>query len=100
MSNDKWADYVITCVNYTSDGDKISTVGVHEDTGSSLGVRSTWHRDQVVRKLNDGKTFVTATKTSEGKWQKGASVHATKKGFISTDPNETKKDNLGSLPEC
>jgi hypothetical protein len=99
----KWADYVITCVNYTSDGDRISTVGVHVDNGDSVGERKTWHRDQVVRELAQSKTFVTAVKTQAGKWEKGAPVVTyTKDGevFIRTDANETAKDNLGNLPSC
>lgn len=100
----KWADYVITCVNLTSDGSKISTVGVHADSDTDLGVKQTWHRAQVVTALGNGSTFVTATLNSEKKWTKGATVqsYTTKTGetYIRTDANQTAKDNLGSLPSC
>jgi len=65
----KWADYVITCVDY--DDNKISTVGVHVDNGDTLGDRKTWRRTEVVKELDNDKTFVTAIKDSNGKWTKG-----------------------------
>jgi len=101
----KWADYCISCVNYTSDGSKISTVGVHEDNGDTIGTKATWHRQQVVDAIDDDKkTFVTIVKDSTGKtWNKGASVTTYPVGrerFIKTVSNNTAGDNLGELPSC
>lgn len=99
----KWADYCIHCVAYTKDGVRIATVGVFPDLGDTLGLSQTWHRTQVVTALGTGKTFVTIWKAANGKWKKGATVVSfTKDGetFIRTDGNDTKEDNLGSLPSC
>ena len=49
--------------------------------------------------LNTGKTIVTAIKNSDNKWKKGEDVRIFDEKYIRTDPNGTKKDNLGSIPE-
>jgi hypothetical protein len=67
----KWADYVITCVNY--DGNKISNVRGYADKPDDRSDRKSWRRDQVVKELDDGKTFVTAF-MNEGQWKKGAQI--------------------------
>ena len=99
----KWADYVITCVNYTADESKIATVGVRVGNGNTLEKCQTWHRSQVVKKLGEKNSFVTATKGTNGKWQKGAAVEryvVDGEWFIKTVANKKAKDNLGELPEC
>ncbi len=99
----KWADFVITCATYTSDGSKIATVGVRPDLGATLGVQQIWHREQVVRSFNEGKSFVTAIQNEAEKWTKGAQVFTYAKGeevFIKTEANNTAADNLGKLPPC
>lgn len=99
----KWADYVITCVNNTADGDQIATVGVWIDEGDKLTDNQTWHRAQVVKALGDKSTFVTAVKNAAGQYTKGATVEryvVNGEWFIQTAANKTAKDNLGSLPSC
>ncbi len=99
----KWADYVITCVSYTSDGTRISTVGVWTHEGDKLTNKQTWHRNQVVSALDEGKTFVTSVKNSEGLFTEGAAVMSRKVNdacFIQTVANNIAKDNLGNLPAC
>lgn len=99
----KWADYVITCVNYTADGTRIATVGVWTHEGTQLTNYQTWHRQQVVDALGDNKTFVTATKNTAGLYEKGAAIQryvVNREWFIQTVANSTAKDNLGSLPSC
>lgn len=99
MSN-KWADYVITCVTYTDD--RITTVGAWTHDGLRLTDYRSLSRAAVVAALNDGSTFVTATK-SQGEFTKGAPVDRCVVGgdwFIKTEPNNTAEDNLGELPRC
>lgn len=41
----------------------------------------------------------TAIKNIEGRWSIGAKVGLYGDGYITTDPNEKSRDNLGNLPE-
>jgi hypothetical protein len=97
----KWADYCISAVRY--DGSHIERVRVHEDDGGdSIGSYTEWARSRVVSSIDGGKTFVTITKNSDGKWCKGKSVHVIKVNgvkYIRTDGNAKESDNLESLPE-
>jgi hypothetical protein len=97
---DKWADYLISAVRYNAAETHIEKVRVHVDNGDSVGPASEWTRAKVIAQLEAGYSFVTILK-SNGKWQKGATVrivviHGEK--FIRTDADQTKEDNLGSLP--
>lgn len=47
--------------------------------------------------VNNICSLFTAIKIN-GRWKYGQKIHATKRGYISTLPNETLRDNLGSLP--
>ena len=99
--NEKWADYVITAVEYNSQRTHIVAVEVHEDLGSSLGAASRIIRQKVVDLIKSRKSFITATKSND-KWTKGEEVRIIKIGsseFIKTDNNSVEKDNLGKLPE-
>lgn len=65
-------------------------------------VRS-WTRAQVHDHIRRGAArFVTAVwETTEKKYVRGAEVILTKDGlWITTEPTETKGDNLGKLPPC
>lgn len=98
---DKWADYLISAVRYNEAETHIEKVRVHSDNGESVGSASEWTRAEVVSRLEAGYSFVTIFKKSDGNWRKGATVrivviHGEK--FIRTDADQTKEDNLGSLP--
>lgn len=98
----KWADYGISAVRYDKDKKHIEKVKVHTDNGDTIGPGSEWKRDSVVKSLEDDKTFVTITKSSDDKWKKGTDVHiieVNSKKYIRTDGNKKESDNLGSLPE-
>jgi len=60
-------------------------------------------RLEVVSDLNSGDTYITIIfENSKNVWKIGEEVQTKKVGsniFITTDPNETTKDNLGELPE-
>ena len=98
----KWADYLISAVRYNKEETHIEKVKVHVDNGDSVGVGNTWDRKKVVEKIEDKKTFVTITKNSSGKRNKGDNVGIVKVNnikYIRTDGNSKDSDNLGSLPE-
>jgi len=98
---DKWADYCISQVQYNEKHTHIVKVMVHKDQGETIGGAEEWLREQVIKALNDNKTFVTIVK-SDGKWSKGQEVRRVtinRTDYIRTDKNQTEADNLENLPE-
>jgi Protein of unknown function (DUF3892) len=98
---DKWADYVITAVRFNTTGTHIESVQVRQDDGESIGAATTTSRSEVVRLLEAGYTFCTATKGDNGKWNKGAAVKIIVidgNKFIRTKNDGIEKDNLDDLP--
>lgn len=99
---EKWADYGISKVRYSSERTHITKVQVHEDKGDTIGMAAEWSQNQVVSAIEHGKTFVTILKGADGKWQKGQDIHIiTVDGveYIRTDQNRRASDNLENLPE-
>lgn len=96
----KWADYLISEVDY--DDDRISEVKQHEDGEDSANHPTIVPKSTVVSNIIDKKkTYLTAPINKEGKFTKGDNVIAyemDREYFIRTDGNKTKSDNLGSLP--
>ena len=99
----KQADYYISAVNHTNDKKNvISTVKRHlvNDDGSfAQAIFVSRTRLEVVSDLKS-VTYMTIY-AENGQWNLGSKVHHVTengKSFISTDPNETTKDNLGNLP--
>jgi hypothetical protein len=98
---EKWADYLISAVKYNSADTHIVKVKAHSDDGDKVGVGSEVLRENVVSLLDSGTTFCTITKSSDGKWSKGAPVYVIvidDVKYIKTVADSTKQDNLGSLP--
>ena len=98
---DKWADYLISQVQYNEAETHIVKVLSHNDNGSSVSEGTELTRSTVVIRLGEGSTFVTITKNLEGKWTSGAQVRAVTIGgekYIRTDADSITRDNLGSLP--
>ena len=99
---EKWADFGISHVRYDDEEIHIVRVKVGQDKGETLGPAEEWSRQQVVSAIEQGKTFVTILKGSDGKWQKGQDVHiitVNKVKYIRTDQNRETSDNLENLPE-
>lgn len=98
----KWADYGISEVRYNGEHTHIDQVKVHVDNGESISAATIWKREDVVKALENGKTFVTILKSTEGKWNKGQLVYIVIVGgikFIKTVDNNKASDNLENLPE-
>jgi hypothetical protein len=96
----KWADYLISAVQYNYAGTHIAKVRRHPDNGDTIGNSTDVLRSSVVSQLEAGTTFATITKDGT-KWILGASVEViTVEGekYIRTDRDKTRKDNLGELP--
>ena len=89
-------EYPVICVQYSDDPITISYVGLY----SKEGALPTHPRSMVISNLDAGHKYRTYFKEN-GKWFEGAFVQKTSNGkFITTDPNETEKDNLGNLLNC
>jgi hypothetical protein len=99
---EKWADYVITCVTYDKDHERIISCGVRVDNGDTIGPEVKQDRETIAKNL-EKFTYITAYEGEENKWKKGDTVIKYKIDdtyFIRTDGNKVKSDNLGKLPEC
>jgi len=97
----KWADYLMSRVQYNSAETHIVKVLSHTDNGETVGVGAEVARATVVSRLESGSTYSTITKSSDAKWLQGAPVYViTVDGvkYIKTVADKTKSDNLGSLP--
>jgi hypothetical protein len=97
----KWADYLISQVQYSEDETHIVNVMSHVDNGESVSAGSVVSRGTVVSRIDSGNTYKTITKGTDGKWQEGAAVQVItidSVKYIKTVADNTKKDNLGSLP--
>lgn len=98
----KWADYGISAVNFNTAHTHIDRVKVHVDNGESIAQPSVWLRTDVINALENGKTFVTILKNTEGNWVKGQPVyiiHVNGVKYIKTVDNGKAVDNLDNLPE-
>lgn len=99
---EKWADYGISEVRYNAEHTHIDLVKVHVDNGESIAIATIWKREEVVKALENSKTFVTILKNADGIWLKGQLVYIIKVGinkFIKTVDNNKPSDNLENLPE-
>lgn len=98
----KWADYLISAVQYNAIGSHIAKVRAHPDNGDSVGAGTEVLRSRVVSLLGTGTTFATITWDSTNKtWNQGADIGVIivdGEKYIRTDRDKTKRDNLGQLP--
>lgn len=97
---DKWADYLISAVQYNPAQTHIVKVRAHPDRGDTVGDGVEMLRTEVIAKLASGTTFVTITRSGSS-WNQGAAVGTVTidgERFIRTARDATKRDNLGALP--
>src|SRR5271166_857970 len=94
---EKWADYLVSKVEYNASGTHIDRVLAHADNGDSVGPGTDTTRQTVIAGLDAGTTYCTITRNKE-KWHRGAPVKAvTIDGvrYIKTVADQIKSDNLG-----
>lgn len=94
------ADFCITHVKYSADGKHIEWVGVREEKETTVGPMRLVARAFVAALIRRGHaSFITRTWNAEKEtWKPGAEVHVLEEHYLTTDKNNTKRDNLGSLP--
>lgn len=99
----KWADYGVSAVKFNREHTHIDQVKVHADNGDAIEGATAWSRQDVIKAIENGSTFVTIFKNSvDGKWKKGQPVYVIKVSntkFIKTVDNGKLADNLDNLPE-
>ena len=94
------ADFCITAVKYTTDRKHIEWVRVNEEKPGQIGPDRIVSRAFVADLIRLGKaTFQTRTLTAAGKWALGAKVHVIDDIYLTTNSNNTKRDNLENLTE-
>lgn len=100
---DKWADFLISAVEYTEAPRHINRVEIRLDRGDKVGPPVKVSRPGVLAWIDGGYSVATIalTKTTNT-WGKGAEVKVvTRQGkrYIRTDADNKTEDNLGNLPE-
>jgi hypothetical protein len=98
----RWADYLISAIRYSSDSNNrvIAYLKVHMDEGDTVGESRTWTKDELLQAMAQGKTFTTIQKDSKGFWKKGEDVSITASSaiFIRSDQRKVPGDFLENLP--
>jgi len=98
---EKWADHLISAVNYDVDHSFIVKTETRDDRGDKVGEPRIERRADVIANIKNGRIYYTILKGKDG-WQRGEKIDIINmdgKEFIRTDRNRTEKDNLGNLPE-
>ncbi len=98
----KWADYAIYTVRFNAARTHIDRVRAFPDLGESLGVSVEFARMDVIAKIDQETTFVTAVKNADGNYVKGNTVYVVTVNsakYIKTVKDNTTADNLDKLPE-
>lgn len=96
-------DFYISAIRMDSTGQHIEGVKTHKKTSdTSLEPTGSVNSRQFIGELiSTGRVeFRTVIwDSNDKKWAIGAKVEVMADGYITTDPNKTKKDNLGNLPK-
>lgn len=94
------SDFYISAIRMDSTGQHIEWVKTHKVTNKTFDNSGSVNSRKFVGELiSTGKiSFKTIVKNSAGTWNIGAKVEVMSDGYITTDPNKTKRDNLGNLP--
>ncbi len=96
----KWADYLISEVQYDFKHMKIINVKRHLDTEDGIALPNIVSRNVLVDDLLTSKSYKTIFKNNDGKWMEGKNIQFIKStGSITTDPNSKSRDYLENLPE-
>lgn len=93
------ADFFISRVAYSENGEHIEWLMVREDLGKQAGGESLVQRKFVADLIRlDLVDFVTLPRDSKGVITRGAKVHLYDGKFLTTAANKTERDNLENLP--
>ena len=99
---DKWAEYLISVVRYSSDHKRILQVKQHKDIDGEVSEGAIVERDVVSSNIKKGITYMTIHNGSSTTWKRGYMIRAFKFDgdyYIRVDKNKANRDNLGMLNE-
>jgi hypothetical protein len=97
---EKWADYLISEVSYTSDH-LISVVIRHKDTAQGITKGKSVDRLTIASDIKNGLLYVTIY-NQKNSWKKGYRIKTFSIGgtpYFRIDQNKVQLDFLGDLPE-
>jgi len=97
---EKWADYLISEVSYTSDH-LISIAIRHKDTDQGITKGKPIDRLTIVSDIQNGLFYITIY-NQKNSWKKGHRIQAFSIGsipYLRIDQNKVQLDFLGDLPE-
>lgn len=98
---DKWADLLISKVDYSAEPRHIVRVALRLDRGAKVGPAVIASRVEVMKWISAGYSVVTIYWKDDG-WQRGAEVQIVTIGgtlYIRTEADRKAVDNLGNLPK-
>ena len=98
---EKWADYLVSAVRYEdeSDSGKILYLKVHQFNGDEIGSGTTWSREEVIRAMQEGNTFITIFNNATAEWIKGGRISLIKlqPGYALIDMDNSGRDLIANL---
>lgn len=97
----KYGDFSVSAVRYSAGNGHIVAVKVHvyDAAKNQMLEKGEMTRDEVVKHIHAGKTFVTIL-VQDGKWIAGAPLQIISlvTDYLKTKADKTTKDNLEALP--
>lgn len=94
-----WANFVIVAIRYDEANEYITHIKRFENADGKLINLRTRSRASLIKAINNGRTYVTATKNTKGKYIKGSEVILSKDLYLQTSPRSKKRDDIGALPQ-
>lgn len=97
---EKWANYYISAVHFDSEYLRAKKVRVHRVIEPYPSTPESVSREDVIKLIEGGKTFVTISPGLDGKWQKRLEVRTVKidgSTFLRVDDRSDPDDHLGNI---
>ncbi|BCM11202.1 DUF3892 domain-containing protein [Ralstonia pseudosolanacearum] len=98
----KWADYLISAVQFNPKRTHINRLEIAPDNGDGVGKFLIYERETIVSAIKKGTTFSTIYRNGDGKWNKGKEVFIVPINgteYLKTVADNKLVDNLDNLPE-
>jgi len=97
----KWADYLVSAVRYKDKfgSDKILYLKIHQNNGHENGSGTTWSREEVIRAMHEGMTFITMNIKGTGELTRGSKISLIKLrlGYALIDMDNFDRDLIAKL---
>ena len=97
---EKWANYYVSAVHFDSEYIRARKVRVHRVIEPYPSTPESISREDVIRLIEDGKTFVTISPDHHGRWQKQLEVRVAEiegSKFLRVDDRNDPDDHFGNI---